>query len=74
MQSVEIAFASNQAPDIWTVDTGNVPTWVKRGYLESFDEYITPEMKENFKNVLIEEEIVSAEKSIRCRISASSGD
>ncbi|GIO83276.1 bicyclomycin resistance protein [Paenibacillus faecis] len=54
-QSVEIAFASNQAPDIFRVDTGNVPTWVKRGYLEPFDDYISPEMKENFKNVLIEE-------------------
>ncbi|WP_334071397.1 MULTISPECIES: sugar ABC transporter substrate-binding protein [Paenibacillus] len=54
-QSVEIAFASNQGPDIFRVDTGNVPTWVKRGYMEPFDDYITPEMKENFKNVLIEE-------------------
>lgn len=54
-QSVDIAFASNQAPDILRVDPGNVPTWVKRGYLESFDDYISPEMKERFSNVLIEE-------------------
>ncbi|OKP99697.1 ABC transporter substrate-binding protein [Paenibacillus sp. P46E] len=54
-QSVDIAFASKQAPDILRVDTGNVPTWVKKGYLESFDSYITPEMKSRFENVLINE-------------------
>ncbi|GIO40329.1 hypothetical protein J41TS4_00870 [Paenibacillus apis] len=32
-----------------------MPTWVKRGYFELFDDYISSEMKENFKNVLIEE-------------------
>lgn len=54
-QSVDIAFSSKQAPDILRVDTGNVPTWVKKGYLESFDSYITPEMKSRFENVLINE-------------------
>ncbi|GGF96990.1 bicyclomycin resistance protein [Paenibacillus albidus] len=54
-QSVDIAFASNQAPDILRVDASNVPTWVKKGYLEPFDSHMTPEMKENFKKVLIEE-------------------
>lgn len=29
-QSVDIAFSSKQAPDILRVDTGNVPTWVKK--------------------------------------------
>ncbi|RRJ66087.1 sugar ABC transporter substrate-binding protein [Paenibacillus oralis] len=53
-QSVEIAFASNQAPDIFRI-TGKMPIWVERGYLEPFDDYLSPEMKENFKNVLIEE-------------------
>lgn len=52
-QSVDIAFASNQAPDI--LRATNVPTWVKRGYLEPLDEFITPEMKERFANLLIEE-------------------
>ncbi|MNO28728.1 putative ABC transporter substrate-binding protein YesO [compost metagenome] len=54
-QSVDIAFSSKQAPDILRVDTGNVPTWVKKGYLESFDSYISPEMKSRFENVLINE-------------------
>ncbi|MBW4082091.1 ABC transporter substrate-binding protein [Paenibacillus sp. S150] len=54
-QSVDIAFSSKQAPDILRVDTGNVSTWVKKGYLESFDSYITPEMKSRFENVLINE-------------------
>lgn len=54
-QSVDIAFSSKQAPDILRVDTGNVPTWVKKGYLESFDSYITPEMKSRFEKVLINE-------------------
>ncbi|WP_405173820.1 extracellular solute-binding protein [Paenibacillus sp. FSL H8-0260] len=54
-QSVDIAFSSMQAPDILRVDTYNVPTWVKRGYLESFDSYISPEMKSRFENVLINE-------------------
>ncbi|WP_042200205.1 ABC transporter substrate-binding protein [Paenibacillus camerounensis] len=54
-QSVDIAFSSKQAPDILRVDTGNVPTWVKKGYLESFDEYITPEMKSRFESILINE-------------------
>ncbi|AIQ32911.1 MULTISPECIES: ABC transporter substrate-binding protein [unclassified Paenibacillus] len=54
-QSVDIAFSSKQAPDILRVDTGNVPAWVKKGYLESFDSYITPEMKSRFESVLINE-------------------
>jgi len=54
-QSVDIAFASKQAPDIFRIDAANVPTWQKKGYLESFDDYMSPEMKEKFKNLLIEE-------------------
>ncbi|WP_151733563.1 ABC transporter substrate-binding protein ['Paenibacillus yunnanensis' Narsing Rao et al. 2020] len=54
-QSVDIAFSSKQAPDILRVDTGNVPTWVKKGYLESFDSYMSEEMKSRFENVLINE-------------------
>ncbi|UQZ34010.1 ABC transporter substrate-binding protein [Paenibacillus sp. PK3_47] len=54
-QSVDIAFSSKQAPDIFRVDTNTVPTWVKKGYLESFDDYISPEMKSRFENVLINE-------------------
>lgn len=54
-QSVDIAFSSKQAPDILRVDTGNVPTWVMKGYLESFDDYMSDEMKDRFKTVLIEE-------------------
>lgn len=72
-QSVDIAFSSKQAPDILRVDTGNVPTWVKKGYLESFDEYITPEMKSRFESILINEKIQLTAKSTPCRISASSG-
>lgn len=54
-QSVDIAFASKQAPDIFRIDAANVPTWDKKGYLEPLDSYMSPEMKENFKNLLVEE-------------------
>jgi len=54
VQSVDIAFASKQAPDILRVDASNVPAWVKKGYLESFDAYMSDEMRSRFESVLIE--------------------
>lgn len=54
-QSVDIAFASKQAPDIFRVDAANLSTWVKKGYMEPLDGYMSGEMKEKFKNLLIEE-------------------
>jgi multiple sugar transport system substrate-binding protein len=54
-QSVDIAFASKQAPDIFRVDAANVPTWEKKGYMEPLDSYMKPEMKEKFKNLMIDE-------------------
>lgn len=52
-QSVDIAFSSKQAPDVLRIT--DFSTWVKKGYLEPLDEYMTPEMKSQFENVLINE-------------------
>jgi len=54
-QSVDIAFSSKQAPDIFRIDAANVTTWQKKGYLEPMDDYMSPELKEKFQNLLIEE-------------------
>ncbi|NMO97048.1 ABC transporter substrate-binding protein [Paenibacillus lemnae] len=52
-QSVDIAFSSKQAPDILKVTS--LPTWVKKGYVEPFDDHMSDEMKERFKDLIIEE-------------------
>jgi multiple sugar transport system substrate-binding protein len=54
-QSVDIAFSSKQAPDIFRVDAANVPTWEKKGYMAPLDTYMSAELKEKFKNLLIDE-------------------
>lgn len=54
-QSVDIAFSSKQAPDIFRIDASNVPTWNKKGYLEPLDNYMSAEMKEKFKTLLVNE-------------------
>ncbi len=50
MQSLDIAFASGQAPDVFNVNnsTDAVILAHKKGYLEPLDAYLTEEMKERF--------------------------
>lgn len=53
-QSVDIAFSSNQAPDLLRIKSGNTDTFVKKGYLAPIDEYVTEEMKSKFSSVLLD--------------------
>ncbi|GGA04176.1 ABC transporter substrate-binding protein [Paenibacillus marchantiophytorum] len=52
-QSVDIAFASNQAPDI--LRTNDFPGFVKKGYLQPINDLMTDEMKKRYNNLLVEE-------------------
>lgn len=54
-QSVDIAFASKQAPDILRVDFNKVVPWVKKGFLTPLDPYMSEDMKKKFASTLIEE-------------------
>lgn len=54
-QSVDIAFASKQSPDILRVDFNKIVPWVKKGYLSPLDEYMSDEMKQKFDSTLVEE-------------------
>lgn len=47
-QSVDIAFASNQSPDILRPNQDTTIPFVRKGYLEPLDDYLTPEMKDKF--------------------------
>ncbi|WP_027085616.1 ABC transporter substrate-binding protein [Cohnella panacarvi] len=48
VQSVDIAFASKQAPDILRPNQDTTIPFVKKGYLEPLDGYLTEEMKTKF--------------------------
>ncbi len=52
-QSVDIAFASNQAPDVFR--TTDFVSFVKKGYLMPLDEFMSSQMKERFSKLLVEE-------------------
>jgi multiple sugar transport system substrate-binding protein len=52
VQSVDIAFASNQMPDILRPNQDTTIPFVQKGYLEPLDSFITPEMKDKFSSVL----------------------
>lgn len=52
-QSVDIAFASKQAPDI--LRTNDFPGFVKKGYLLPLNDMMTDEMKKRYNNLLVEE-------------------
>ncbi len=52
-QSVDIAFSSNQAPDVLRLKSANTGTFVKKGYLAPIDEYMTDELKAKFSSVLL---------------------
>ncbi|WP_438445459.1 ABC transporter substrate-binding protein [Gorillibacterium sp. sgz5001074] len=53
-QSVDVAFASNQAPDIIKMSNSNFPSFTKKGYLEPLDSYMTPDFKKRFEKQLLE--------------------
>lgn len=53
-QSVDIAFTSNQAPDILRLKSGNTPEFVKKGYLAPIDGYLNDEIKTKFGSLLID--------------------
>lgn len=53
-QSVDIAFSSNQAPDILRVGEGNFLNVAKKGYLEPLNDYMSDETKKTYESVLIE--------------------
>lgn len=54
-QSVDIAFSSNQAPDVLRLKSGNTVGFVKKGYLEPIDAFLTDDIKAKFGNLLIDE-------------------
>jgi multiple sugar transport system substrate-binding protein len=53
-QSVDIAFSSNQAPDLLRLKSGNTETFVKKGYLAPIDSYLKDDVKTKFSSVLID--------------------
>ncbi|MDI4649771.1 ABC transporter substrate-binding protein [Cohnella hashimotonis] len=54
-QQLDIAFASNQAPDIVRVNgLPSLSVFVKKGYLAPLDDRLTPDMKERFGSLLRE--------------------
>jgi multiple sugar transport system substrate-binding protein len=53
-QSVDIAFAGNQAPDLLRIKSGNTETFVKKGYLAPIDSYLNDETKKKFSGLLID--------------------
>lgn len=52
-QSVDIAFASNQAPDVFR--TTDFVSFVKKGYLMPLDELMSSQMKERFGKLMVAE-------------------
>ena len=53
-QSVDIAFSSNQAPDVLRLKSSNTEAFVKKGYLAPIDSYLDDAMKDKFSSVLID--------------------
>ncbi|MFD0672577.1 ABC transporter substrate-binding protein [Cohnella sp. GCM10027633] len=54
-QSVDIAFSSNQAPDLLRIKSGNAAGFVKKGYLEPIDAYLTDDIKSKFGKLLLDD-------------------
>lgn len=54
-QSVDIAFSSNQAPDVLRLKSANTSGFVKKGYLAPIDEYFTDDLKAKFGSLLIDD-------------------
>jgi multiple sugar transport system substrate-binding protein len=53
-QSVDIAFSSNQAPDLLRLKSSNTALFVKKGYLAPLDTYVSDELKQKFSTVLLD--------------------
>jgi multiple sugar transport system substrate-binding protein len=53
-QSVDIAFSSNQAPDLLRVKGTNTELFVKKGYLTPIDTYVNDDMKKKFSTLLLD--------------------
>ncbi|MNH98616.1 maltose ABC transporter periplasmic protein [compost metagenome] len=53
-QSVDIAFSSNQAPDVLRLKSANTELFVKKGYLAPVDTYLNDDLKKKFNSVLID--------------------
>lgn len=54
-QSVDIAFSSNQAPDVLRLKSGNTAEFVKKGYLAPIDGYLTDDMKTEFGSLVFDD-------------------
>ncbi|MFH5184412.1 ABC transporter substrate-binding protein [Paenibacillus sp. TAB 01] len=53
-QSVDIAFSSNQAPDVLRLKSANTETFVKKGYVAPIDSYMNDELNKKFSSVIID--------------------
>lgn len=53
-QSVDLAFSSNQAPDILRTSPTVMKPFYEKGYLEPLDDYASNELKEKFASSMIE--------------------
>ncbi|MFC4302508.1 ABC transporter substrate-binding protein [Cohnella boryungensis] len=54
-QSVDIAFSSKQAPDVLRLKSGNAAGFVKKGYLEPIDEFLTDDIKTKFSKLMLDD-------------------
>lgn len=53
-QSVDIAFSSNQAPDVLRLKSANTSEFVKKGYLAPVDSYLDEAMTQKFGTLMID--------------------
>ncbi|MEK8212166.1 ABC transporter substrate-binding protein [Paenibacillus sp. FSL L8-0463] len=53
-QSVDIAFSSNQAPDVLRLKSANTSEFVKKGYLAPIDSYLDEGMNQKFGSLMID--------------------
>ncbi len=53
-QSVDIAFSSNQAPDVLRLKSNQAPGFFKKDYLAPIDEYLTDDIKSKFGNLIFD--------------------
>lgn len=54
-QSVDIAFSSNQAPDLLRLKSANTSAFYKKDYLQPIDSFMDDGMKEKFSSVIIDD-------------------
>ncbi len=53
-QSVDVAFASNEAPDVLRLKSGNTETFYKKGYLAPIDDHLDDQIKQKFGSMFID--------------------